>query len=383
MFKVVFMILPFLLVLIVMLGFVVPRLKGRVRAQAIWAMVLVACAAKFAVFGAIGGDPFAPELPEKLIWSWNWAYSGMCIFAGLVVAEILVWNAVRGILRLFRAGGRGLRRDSAVLLFVFPAVAWSMSAVGVWNGIKVPDPREVEVKFAGLPAELDGYRILHLTDTHVSSAARRWRTEEIVRKANAAGADLVVVTGDIVDGKPALHWGDVEPLSRLSAKDGVLYCTGNHEFYSDWTGWKFLYDRAGMKFLMNEWTSPRPGLVVAGVTDPVGGGLTGLPDAARAFAGSPEGAFRVLLRHRPKVRADIEPEAGGARADLQLSGHTHGGVMPVLSSLVAAMNGGFVRGLYRKEDGRAVFVSSGTGQWAGFPIRFFDDPEMPVIILRR
>ncbi len=71
------------------------------------------------------------------------------------------------------------------------------------------------------------------------------------------------------------------------------------------------------------------------------------------------------------------------RFDLQLSGHTHGGVAPGMASLVEWFNAGMVRGVYKREDGRTVYVSNGSGQWAGFPIRFFNDPEIALLTLRK
>lgn len=366
MYKAIFTALPFVFVTILMFSFV-RRSRVGTRAQAVWAMLFLACASKFVCFAAFGGDAFAPDLPEAVIWTWNWAYSGMCILLLLSVLLALV------------------PMPKAVRLVALPLAAWGLSAWGLWNGIKVPDPCEREVWFENLPESLDGYRILHLSDLHASSAARRWRTERIVDKANAAGADLVVVTGDVADGLSAGIADAVGPLARLKAKDGVLFCPGNHEYYFDIPGWVRVYQGLGLKFLSNEWTSPRPSLVVAGVTDPAALLKTGeAPDVDAAFAGSDEKAFRVLLQHRPAIDwEDLELPAPKARYDLQLSGHTHGGVAPVLTWLVSAVNDGLLRGLYEREGGASIFVSRGIGQWAGFPMRFFDDPEMPVLKLRR
>ena len=366
MYKAIFTVLPFFFVAILMFAFV-RRSRVGTRAQAIWAMVLLACAAKFLCFGAFGGDAFAPDLPEKFIWFWNWAYSGMCILLLLSVLFVLV------------------PMPKAARHVALPLAAWSLSAWGLWNGIKVPEAREREVWFENLPESLDGYRIVHLSDLHASSAARRWRTERVVDAANAAGTDLIVVTGDVVDGLSSDRARDVAPIARLKARDGVLFCTGNHEYYFDVPGWIRFYDGLGLRFLSNEWTSPRPSLVVAGVTDPAARlKFMGRPDVDAAFAGSDEGAFRVLLQHRPKIKwADLGLEAPTARYDLQLSGHTHGGVAPILSWLVSFANDGLLRGLYESAGGATVFVSRGVGQWAGFPMRFFDDPEMPILKLRR
>ena len=230
---------------------------------------------------------------------------------------------------------------------------------------------------------------MQVADIHVSSAAPRWRTEAIVAKANAANADLVVCTGDIVDGPPRRRRHDVEPLKELKAKDGVYYVTGNHEFYGDYEGWKAMYDKWGFRFLRNECVVLREGIALGGVDDDAiynwyESGPE--PDVGKAFASATNGEFRVLLQHKPKFFEDNVLLYG---VGLQLSGHTHGGVMPGLNLLVFIHNNGYVRGTYTAAAGNAgseisgqLYVSPGCGQWAGFPIRFFDDPEVSVITLR-
>ena len=376
MFKLVFCILPFVFALVTMLGFVRMAEKN-VRRQAFWAAALSLAAAKFACFKAFGGDPFAPELPEKLIWVWNWAYSGMCLLCGISVALL----PARSLVRKFCATSRG----RAAYLAVFPLVAWSCAAVGVWNGVKSPEVSEVELAFDNMPPSRDGYRIVHITDIHASSAARRRRTEEIVSRANALAADLVCLTGDYSDGFSWNQSVNVEPVKNLKAKDGVLAVSGNHEYYYDVRGWSAFYDSIGLRRLENACAFPRPELAVAGVPDTACTRRTlFVPDPDAAFAAATNGEFRILLQRRPFVDyAKVGGRAASERCDLQLSGHTHGGVAPLMAWLVECFNGGMSRGAYKGGDGRTVFVSSGAGQWAGFPIRFFDDPEIVLLTLRR
>jgi hypothetical protein len=342
----------------------VRRCRMGLAARVAWTAAIFVCAVKFVFFEFVGGSAFSPELPEKLIWAWNWAYSGMCLL--LLLSILLFFLPPR------------------VKLFALPAIAWTASAVGVWNGLRLPETREVEIYFENLPESLDGYRILHLTDIHASSAARRWRTEAIVERANAARADLIVVTGDLVDGKPEFQAENVEPLRNLSAPDGVLHCTGNHEYYHGWSRWKAKYDEWGLRFLDGEWVSPRPGLVVAGARDAActKAGLP-VPDVSSAFDGATNGEFRVFLQHRPWLDCLKYGKVPLEDFDLQISGHTHGGVAPVIGWLTKVMNNGLLKGEYDLGRGRRLFVSSGVGQWAGFPIRFFDDSEINVLVLRR
>jgi len=344
---------PFLMLLVTFGAFVL-KCRLKVRAQAIWTMVLLVCFAKFLVFRELGGDAFTPDLPERVIWIWNWAYSGAFILGLLGVATMF-----------FRIPKRA---------WVLPVVAWGLSAWGVWNGITPPEVKEVTIAYPDLPARLEGYRIVQISDIHVSAAARRWRTERIVEAANACGGDMIVLTGDYVDGLPEARVRDAEPLRGLKARDGVYAILGNHECYYRFSAWKKLYDKWGIKFLRDACVCPTSGLVVGGVDDAT------YPNVAKAFKLAPEGAFRVLLQHRPKHAEEHAREQG---VRLQLSGHAHGGIMPGLKAIVAYVNGGYVRGLYRTGERAYLYLSAGAGQWAGFPIRFFNPTEITVIRLTR
>ena len=203
-------------------------------------------------------------------------------------------------------------------------------------------------------------------------------------RANAAQADLIAITGDIADGDPEKLWRDAEPLKDLRAKDGVYCVTGNHEYYGPWEKWSVCFSLWGMRFLSNECVFPREGLALGGVND-IRAWMCGAdcPDVAAAFAAATNGEFRVLLEHLPgNVLTNVRE--GDVR--LQLSGHTHGGIMPGLSWLVKMHNGGYVRGVYRapgRSGDRYLYVAPGAGQWAGFPVRFFNSSELSLVILRK
>ena len=361
--KLVFTLVPYAVLVVTLLVFVL-RLPLRWRGKLAWAVWLTFCCSKFLAFRYLGGETFVPDLPEKLIWFWNWAYSGAMILCAL------------SLVCFFR-----FRRKGVCLA----AAAWTLSAWGLWSGVKVPAVHEFELEYPDLPVELDGYRIAQLTDLHASNAARGWRTKAVVDRANATGADLICLTGDYVDGEPRKCGEALEPLAELRAKDGVWAVSGNHEWFGWHDGWWKVYDRLGIRFLSNECVFPRKSLALGGVHDfrvEVRGGKLKrekYPNVGKAFAAATNGEFRVLLQHQPRA-AQTNLEGHGVR--LQLSGHTHGGIMPILSRIVGAANGGFVRGIYRFGTS-VLYVSPGCGQWAGFPMRFFDPSEIAVITLRR
>ena len=118
-------------------------------------------------------------------------------------------------------------------------------------------------------------------------------------------------------------------------------------------------------------------LAIAGVTDTaaLNWGLEG-PDPEKALSGLSKDITKLMLSHRPS----LAPESAKAGASLQLSGHTHGGLILPVTPLIAAFNGGYVSGPYTV-DGMPLYVSSGSGLWGGIPLRLFVPSEITLITL--
>ena len=349
--------IPLVVAVLTTFTFVLPS-KMRVRAKALWMMALLACASRGVVYSSIGGSAQAPDMPEWLLWVWDWACSGLFV---LFLMSLVRW----------------VRRGREVVL---PVAAWGLAAYGFACGIMLPGVREVELAYPDLPSELDGYRIAHLSDLHCCASMRGWRTRGIVERVNACKPDLICLTGDYVDGYVDQLAEDVEPLCGLKAPDGVYAVRGNHEYFLDYVAWRKWFSSKGFRFLVNECVFPRKSLALAGVNDRSGSRRRDTPpDVGFAFAAATNGEFRVLLEHKPRDAAE-NFERYGVR--LQLSGHTHGGIAPGLDRFIARFNAGFVRGVYEMPGGY-LNVSSGVGQWAGFPLRFLNPAEIVVIVLRR
>ena len=338
--------------------------------------LLLAFSLKFTWFGLFSGNLFQPDLPARVIHALSVVYDFVLVLAVLGV----VWALGRWVVRRARGarptGGADLSRRR-VMAGALACVAAGTGAKGVYDGIRLPDVVEVTLEFPDLPSAFDGYRIAHLSDLHVSAAARADRTAGVVRLVNECKPDLIAITGDFVDGTPERRGADVAPLADLRAADGVVGCTGNHEYYSGWDLWRGIFQDLGIRMLENKRLLLRRGdatLAILGENDPVSYDS----DIRVASLRAPKGAFRILLAHRPTRLA--EHAAHGVR--LQLSGHTHGGAVLGLDRFVARANEGHVRGIYR-EHGLTLYVNSGTGQWAGFPTRLGVAPEITLITLRR
>ncbi|MDR2726810.1 MAG: metallophosphoesterase, partial [Deltaproteobacteria bacterium] len=247
--------------------------------------------------------------------------------------------------------------------------------------VAVPDVHTVETRLPRLPKELDGLTLVQISDLHVSPLLQERRTRAVVDAVNALDPDLILFTGDTVDGVPGRRAGSVAPLKDLRARHGVFGCAGNHEYYGDYAAWMRIFPALGLTMLLNSHAVIKvrgQKLVLAGITDIVAArfSLPG-PDLAGALAGAPEDAVRILLDHRP----GNAPENAKAGVDLQLSGHTHGGHILGMTHLVARFNQGFVYGWYQV-DAMRMYVSSGAGLWNGFPVRLGVPSEIARIVLR-
>jgi hypothetical protein len=268
----------------------------------------------------------------------------------------------------------GEAQAGAVLALVVPALAWGYRTAR--GRAKV---EHVRVPLPNLGKDLDGLRIVQISDVHVGETLdARW-LRRVVEQVNALRPDVVAITGDLVDGPVGRLRHEVAPLAGLQAKEGVFYVTGNHEYYWGGPAWMAEVRRLGITVLHNEHRVVRRGadaLVVAGVTDLQGGQFDPAhacrPDLA--LSGAPEGAPRVLLAHQPRAAA----LAQGLGVDLQLSGHTHGGqIFPFM--FFVRLQQPVVRGL-KKLFGTWVYTNRGIGYW-GPPLRIGPAPEITELTL--
>ena len=321
------------------------------------------------------GSVFDAELPRSVVIAFNWGFSAILLLALLqIVLDVATFLPV-----LVRARRRVI---APRVRYAMAVAAMALAAIGVHEAIRVPPLKEVEVRIKDLPAAFDGYTVLQLTDLHISSLFPATWTRAVVDSANAIPADLVVVTGDLIDGTVAERTADVAALRDLHAPDGVFVIPGNHEYFFNQRAWMRHFAGLGMRPLENSHSVIERGgakLVLAGVTD-LSAAHAGypMPDLAQAVQGAPRGAPVILLDHQPR-NARTAAAHGVA---LQLSGHTHGGLIVGLDRIFAMANAGFVSGLY-DVGGMQLYVNNGTALWAGLALRLGKPSELTRITLRR
>jgi uncharacterized protein len=232
-----------------------------------------------------------------------------------------------------------------------------------------PRITEVTVPIRNLPESLSGFSIAQISDVHVGPTIKRGFVEGIVQQVNQLNADLIAVTGDLIDGSVARLSVHTAPLAGLRATYGAFFVTGNHEYYSGERAWTDEIRRLGIRVLKNEHVVLQHNggsLVLAGVTDYSAHHFDPAQrsDPAQALRGAPQNAgAKILLAHQPSSA----PAAEAAGFDLQISGHTHGGQFWPWNHFIRFFQP-FTSGLDRLNN-LWVYVNRGTGYW-GPPNRF-------------
>ncbi|MBB3393175.1 hypothetical protein FHT82_005968 [Rhizobium sp. BK275] len=360
--------------LVVVVRFILP-LPWIWPAKALLAGVLLVASQQVLLNRISSGSIFAPEYPRPLIIVLNFLFGATLLLAVFQIAL----DAVSLVLALVEGQFPAI---PAEIRYIIGFAAFGLAAIGVAQAVRIPPLKSVEIAIQDLPETFDGYRLLQLTDLHLSRLFPASWAEAVVQKANDLQADLIVVTGDFIDGRLEKRRADVAPLSKLQAPDGLFAIPGNHEYYFGYDDWIEYHSSLGMRMLTNEHAVIERGadrIVIAGVTDLAAFGRSmPNPDLAGALNGAPAEAPIILLDHQPRMAA----ETAKAGIALQLSGHTHGGMVLGLDRLVARANGGFVSGLYAVGD-MQLYVNNGTGLWPGFALRLGRPSELTVFTLRK
>ncbi|MBM4333315.1 MAG: hypothetical protein FJ117_19200 [Deltaproteobacteria bacterium] len=261
-------------------------------------------------------------------------------------------------------------------------VACISAAVFMIGGYALGEARNLrvtrlEIPLPGLAPEMDGFSIVQVTDIHYGMLTKNDKLSKIVDRINELKADIVVITGDLVD-EGVSHMEEMAiPLARLKSRQGVFAVTGNHEYYAGVDRAVDNMKKAGVKVLRNEKAILPGGLQLLGIDDPTGSRRAGnpLPDFDRLLLQLDSKKPAILLYHQP-----IQFEkAASSGIGLQLSGHTHGGQLyPII--FISRMIYPRTPGLHRIGESH-LYVSRGAGTW-GPPMRLGSPPELVYIILR-
>lgn len=326
--------------------------------------------------------PFIIRLSEK---------AGFEVFARLMSYIGYTWlgilflfvsaSAVVDIYRLVIFSGELiLKRELAYLkvpagyAFFIP-LALSMG-IALYGYFEAKDIRteHITVKSPKIPAAIKRLRIVQISDVHLGLIIREERLARILQEVKKADPDILVSTGDLVDGQIDNLSGLADILKGIRPQYGMFAITGNHEFYAGLDQALNFTEKAGFKILRNEGLALEGLITIAGVDDPQvkSSGLSRQASEKEVLSAFPRDTFTLLLKHRPL----IDPAAAGL-FDLQLSGHVHKGqIFPF--SIITWLYYPTQAGLAELPGNALLYVSRGSGTW-GPPIRFLSPPEVTVI----
>ena len=254
-----------------------------------------------------------------------------------------------------------LKANVALLMIVV-----ALAGYALYEGTRVPRLKEITLYSEKVTAPL---KIAVLPDIHIHRALPRSKLQQMIDKTNAERPDVIALPGDIIDDRADTIADLVPLLADFQAPLGVYVVDGNHEIYIGTREAQSAFQATHLTYLYNESREIRPDVRIAGVPD-IQSHRIGRPvDMKQALPKTK--AYSVLLAHTPKM-FDMTDNT----ADLQLSGHTHGGqIFPF--HLLAWLSNKYLSGLFRHHN-RYLYVSRGAGQW-GPQMRLFAPSEITMI----
>jgi predicted MPP superfamily phosphohydrolase len=270
----------------------------------------------------------------------------------------------------------GLFIPSARIAFVIPFIlAMCISVYGYFEALNIKTEK-ITIRSPKVPAEPGRLRVVQISDVHLGLIVRQGRLQRIMKVIQDASPDILISSGDLVDGQINALAGVPEILREIRPQYGKYAVTGNHEFYAGLTHALEIINSAGFTILRGDAVTI-PGVInIAGLDDPTGKrfGLAQGASEEELLSNLPKDTFTILVKHLPIVR-----DSSLGLFDLQLSGHTHRGQIFPFSLVIRSF---FIHtnGLYKLPANSHLYVSRGSGTW-GPPIRFLSPPEVTVIDL--
>lgn len=256
-----------------------------------------------------------------------------------------------------------------------------LSFYSVFNASLSPKIKNVVLETHYFSKNEKPLNIVQLSDFHIGQGFDGKWLDDVIEKTNSLSPDLIVITGDLIDKSPDEIGKEMEKLTKLKSKLGTYIVFGNHEYYHHATKWKEFFKNLNIPILFNEHTSflhNGKEITLAGIDF----GARYIENNAnqllqKTFENSNNDSLKILLAHHPHVFKKID----SYNVFLQLSGHTHGGMIFPVDIIVKLSNKGFLRGLYKNKNSN-LYVSNGTGLWGGFPARFGTFNEISNIIIK-
>jgi predicted MPP superfamily phosphohydrolase len=275
--------------------------------------------------------------------------------------------------RLIGADWTGLMLSRRQNLGLAVAISCGLVVYGGYAAYKI-EPRFITLRSAKLPPGIGRVRIAQISDLHLGLMTYPGRLTPVIEILKHAQPDLIVSTGDLIDGRMINEERAAASLREIHAPMGKYAVTGNHEFYGNVKRATAFTGKAGFTLLRGRTVVIDKFLSVTGVDDPAAGGNGEAdgPSEADLLKIVPGSHFSLLLKHRPTIHAGSR-----GRFDLQLSGHTHRGqIFPF--GMIVSLRYPVRHGRVSLPGGGHLYVSRGTGTW-GPPVRLLAPAEVAII----
>ena len=297
------------------------------------------------------------------------------LFFSFAVALDAYRFIIEAIQRSFNADFSRFSLSKAQCFFIPLFLSVGITIFGFFEALNIRTERVI-IRTDTITQKIGRLKIVQISDVHLGLIVGKHRLQRIVERIKAEKPDILVSTGDLVDGQMNNLSGLAEMIRKIPTKYGKYAVLGNHEFYAGLQEALKVTTDAGFRVLRGEGLNI-PGVInIAGVDDPAGKRYGLEPNVSEKVLLSklPRKNFTLFLKHRPWLS-----KAKGVLFDLQLSGHTHKGqIFPF--SLIVKLFYPNLNGLVSLDNNSYLYVNRGTGTW-GPPVRFLAPPEVTVIEL--
>jgi len=330
-------------------------------------------------FRGHGNAPRALEIIAWLWLAWSFWLATAFLLTDLWDFSLLTWR-----LWLHRSANDDNART--IMRYCFSPRVAAYSALGfvvfatIWGSIeaRLIRIREVYIVSDKVPVTANGFKLLQISDVHIGPSLDRYMLKRIIRLAHEARPDVLVSTGDLIDGSGPREHRMAIALAAASTTKGNYAVLGNHEAYNGLDESIRFHQEAHMTLLRQNGTLIDDWLWLYGVDDPAvfrrNGLQTGDLYTGLAKAPAAPGVFKVLLKHQP-----APDKQARTFFDLQLSGHSHGGQIVPFNFVVNLAHRWRPGRLHQFAEGMRFYVSRGTGVW-GPPLRFLAPPEVTLFV---